>query len=75
MDLKLKHVFAVLGVIGVEADEFFLDLYEKPDPVGAVHGLVERSRVQQELEDLKNRIAAVGPPWRLSGVYSKDGHG
>jgi transcriptional regulator with XRE-family HTH domain len=56
VDLKLKHVFAILGVLEIEPDEFFVSLYEKSDPLGAVRGLVARARVQEELEDLKGRI-------------------
>ena len=57
MDLKLKHVFKVLEVIGIEPEEFFLDLYDKSDPVGAVRDLMTRSRVRAEIEELKSRMA------------------
>jgi len=57
VDLKLKHVFKVLEVIGLEPDEFFLDLYEKSDPVGTVRDLVARSRVDSAIEELRSRIA------------------
>src|SRR5947199_10833567 len=58
VDLKVKHVFAILAVLGVEPDEFFLDLYDRSDPVGSVRGLVARARVhQQELDELRTRVA------------------
>jgi transcriptional regulator with XRE-family HTH domain len=57
VDLKVKHVFAVLAVIGVEPEEFFQEIYDRSDPVGAVRGLVARSRTQQDFEELKNRVA------------------
>jgi len=53
VDIKLKHVFSVLGVIGVEADEFFLNVYSRSDPVAAVRGLVSRA----ELDDIKSRLS------------------
>jgi transcriptional regulator with XRE-family HTH domain len=59
VDLKLKHVFAILRTIGVGPDEFFLDLYEESNPVAAVRGLVASARMQSDLEDLRNRIAAL----------------
>jgi transcriptional regulator with XRE-family HTH domain len=57
VDLKLKHLFAVLAVIGVEPDAFFLELYDRSDPLGSVRALVARSQVHQDLEDLKIRVA------------------
>ena len=57
VDLKVKHVFAVLGVIGMEPEELFLDLYDRSDPLGAVRGLVSRSRVQQDLDELRGRVS------------------
>jgi transcriptional regulator with XRE-family HTH domain len=57
VDLKLKHVFAVLEVLGLEADEFFLGIYGRSDPVGAVRGMVAQSQAHRELEELKNRVA------------------
>jgi transcriptional regulator with XRE-family HTH domain len=57
VDLKVKHVFAILAVIGVEPEELFLEIYDRSDPVGAVRGLVARSRAQQDFEELKNRVA------------------
>jgi transcriptional regulator with XRE-family HTH domain len=57
VDLKLKHVFAILAVLGVEPEEFFLELYERSDPVGSVRGLVARARVEQEIAEIKSRVA------------------
>jgi len=53
VDIKLKHIFKVLAVIGVEPDEFFLNVYSRSDPVGAVRGLVSRA----ELDDIRTRLA------------------
>src|SRR5436853_4828335 len=53
LDLKLKHVFAVLGVLGVEPDSFFQDLYTRSAP--GITGLA--TQVQEEIEDLKRRVA------------------
>jgi transcriptional regulator with XRE-family HTH domain len=53
VDIKLKHVFSVLAVIGVQADEFFLNVYTRSDPVAAVRGLVSRA----ELDEIKSRLA------------------
>ena len=57
VDLKLKHVFKVLEVIGIEPDEFFLNLYENPSPAGAVRNRVSQSRIESEIEELKSRVA------------------
>jgi transcriptional regulator with XRE-family HTH domain len=56
-DLKLKQVFAVLGVLGVPPEDFFVELYDKSDPVSAVRGLMSRAHFEDDIEDLKNRIA------------------
>lgn len=53
VDLKVKHVFAVLEVIGLEPEDFFVDLYEKSDPLKSVRDLVHRA----ELDDLIHRVA------------------
>ena len=53
VDIKLKHVFSVLAVIGVDPDEFFLNVYSRSDPVAAVRGLVSRA----ELDEIKSRLA------------------
>jgi transcriptional regulator with XRE-family HTH domain len=53
VDIKLKHVFSVLSVIGVEPDEFFMNVYSRSDPVAAVRGLVSRA----ELDEIKSRIS------------------
>lgn len=53
VDLKVKHVFAVLKVIGMEPEEFFQDLYEPSDPLKSVRDLVHRA----ELDELINRVA------------------
>lgn len=53
VDIKLKHVFGILAVLGVDADEFFGNVYGRSDPVGAVRGLVSRA----ELEEIKTRLA------------------
>lgn len=55
LDLKLKHVFEILGVIGAEPADFFVKLYE--DGGSATDGLMARLRVMEELESLKLRIA------------------
>jgi transcriptional regulator with XRE-family HTH domain len=52
VDIKLKHVFSILGVIGVKADEFFSHVYSRSDPVAAVRGLVSRA----ELDEIKSRL-------------------
>jgi len=56
-DLKLKQVIAVLGVIGVPPEEFFVEVYDKSDPVSSVRGLMSRAHFQDDIQDLKNRIA------------------
>ena len=56
-DLKLKQVFAVLGVLGVPPEEFFVELYDKSDPVSSVRDLMSRANFQDDIQDLKNRIA------------------
>lgn len=53
VDLKVKHVFAVLKVIGMEPEEFFGILYDQSDPLKSVRDLVHRA----ELDDLIHRIA------------------
>lgn len=50
VDLKLKHLFAVLAVLRIEPADFFLKLYGRSDP--------GRTReVWQEIEELKRRVA------------------
>jgi transcriptional regulator with XRE-family HTH domain len=55
VDLKLKHVFAVLEVLGLAADEFFLGIY------GGIYGrsdsVAVKSQAQRDLEELKSRVA------------------
>src|SRR5437660_519096 len=51
VDFKLKHVFAVLEVLGLAADEFFLGIYGRSDSVTV------KSRAQRDLEELKDRVA------------------
>ena len=51
VDLKLKHVFAILEVLGLAADEFFFGIYGRSDSVTV------KSRAQQDLEELKDRVA------------------
>jgi len=51
VDLKLKHVFAVLEVLGLAADEFFLGIYGRSDAVAV------KSQAQRDLAELKSRVA------------------
>lgn len=55
LDLKLKHIFEILGVIGTDPADFFVNLYEYGN--AATHGRVARLRMNEELEELKLRIA------------------
>jgi transcriptional regulator with XRE-family HTH domain len=58
VDIKLKHVFGILSVLGADPDEFFLDLYGRSDPLGAVRSLVSRA----ELDEIKLRLARLEDP-------------
>jgi transcriptional regulator with XRE-family HTH domain len=56
-DLKLKHVFSVLGVIGISPEDFFVGLYDRSDPVGSVRSLVSRAHLEDDLQEIKFRLA------------------
>jgi len=55
VDLKLKHVFAVLEVLGLAADEFFLGIYG--GSYGRSDSVAVKPQAQRELEELKSRVA------------------
>jgi transcriptional regulator with XRE-family HTH domain len=67
VDLKLKHVFAVLQVIGMEPTELFLSIYDQSDPLKSVRGLVQRA----ELDELMQRVARLEHGFETPAERSK----